>query len=169
VQGGAGSVDRIEVVVFAFAAPVGAVRPIDLENGDAGLGQMSGQAGAVRAGALNADAGQFTELADPGQHRSVAGPGGGETMRPEDRFPLVDDRRDMQLLVGVDTRVDDPIGLGLGAALARLRGGGHAGHVVLPSQPNSGGRHRASTEPADKTVMSTWWRRLSLGHPDGEA
>jgi hypothetical protein len=31
------------------------------------------------------------------------------------------------------------------------------------------GRHRASTEPADKTVMSTWWRRLSLGHPDGEA
>jgi len=33
----------------------------------------------------------------------------------------------------------------------------------------AGRRRHASTEPADKTVMSTWWRRLSLGHPDGEA
>jgi hypothetical protein len=37
------------------------------------------------------------------------------------------------------------------------------------NQSMSTGRHRASTEPADKTVMSTWWRRLSSGHPDGEA
>ena len=49
-------------------------------------------------------------------------------------------------------------------------GGGHAGHVVsFRSMSGRTGRHRASTEPADKTVMSTWWRRLSLSHPDGEA
>jgi hypothetical protein len=42
--------------------------------------------------------------------------------------------------------------------------------LVMSFLPIDGqGRHRASTEPADKTVMSTWWRRLSLGHPDGEA
>jgi hypothetical protein len=39
----------------------------------------------------------------------------------------------------------------------------------LPIDEHGRGRHRASTEPADKTVMSTWWRRLSSGHPDGEA
>jgi hypothetical protein len=69
VQRGAAGVDRVEVIVFAPAAPVGAVWAVDFEDGDTGFGQTPGQAGAVGADALDADPGQLAELGDPGQQR----------------------------------------------------------------------------------------------------
>jgi hypothetical protein len=45
VQGGSGCIDRVEIVVLAFAAAVGPVGPVDLQDLDAGFGEVSGQAG----------------------------------------------------------------------------------------------------------------------------
>jgi hypothetical protein len=58
---GTGGADRVQVVVFALAAPVGAVRAVDLEDLDPGVGQMAGDPGAVAAGPLNPDPGDIAE------------------------------------------------------------------------------------------------------------
>jgi hypothetical protein len=78
VPGGAGGVDRAEVVVFALAAAIGAIGAVDFEDGETGLGQVADQSEAVGAGAFDADAGRLAEFADSGQQRPVAGACGGE-------------------------------------------------------------------------------------------
>jgi hypothetical protein len=42
VQCGAGCIDRVEIVVLAFAAAVRPVRTVDLKDRDAGFGEVSG-------------------------------------------------------------------------------------------------------------------------------
>lgn len=168
MQRGPGGINCIEVVVFALATPIGAVWSVDFQDGDTGFGEMAGQTSTVGSGALDANTGQLAELGDPGQKRPVARPSGGETTGSEHCFTAVEDRGNVELFVGIDPGEDNPVRPGLPITLARRGCGAHAGHVV-PFRSMGKGRHRASTEPADKTVMSTCWRRLSLGHPDGEA
>jgi hypothetical protein len=107
VQRGAGGVDRVEVIVFAFTTTIAAVWAVDLEDGDTGFGQMPGQTGAVGASALDADASQFTEPSDPGQQRPVSGAGGGKATGPQDCFGAVDNRGDVQFFMRIDPGIDD--------------------------------------------------------------
>jgi hypothetical protein len=44
VQCVAGCFDRVQIVVFAFAAAAGPVGPVDLRDHDAGFGEVAGQA-----------------------------------------------------------------------------------------------------------------------------
>jgi hypothetical protein len=47
VQCGAGCVDRVEIVVLAFASVVGPVGPVDFRDHHAGFDEVGGPAGAV--------------------------------------------------------------------------------------------------------------------------
>jgi hypothetical protein len=52
--------------------------PVDLDDGDASLGEEAGQAGAVGAGALHTGLGELAVAAGPGHQLLVAGPGRGD-------------------------------------------------------------------------------------------
>ena len=57
---------------------------------------------AIAAGRLDSDALKLTEGAHPGEHLAIALPGGGEGSRFDDSILFVDDRCDVQILVGID-------------------------------------------------------------------
>src|SRR6266566_8216561 len=63
---------------LALPAPVLAVGAVDLDDPDAGGGDVAGQAGPVAAGALDADQADGPEPAQPAQQPGVAGRGDGE-------------------------------------------------------------------------------------------
>src|SRR5207245_2787523 len=75
---GPGGADGVERVGLALPAPVLAVGAVDLDDADAGGGDIAGQAGAVAAGALDADQADGPEPAQPAQQPGVAGRGDGE-------------------------------------------------------------------------------------------
>jgi hypothetical protein len=55
-QCSSGGLDGVELVGLAVAAPLLAVRAVDLDHGDAGGGEMAGESGAVGAGPFDTDA-----------------------------------------------------------------------------------------------------------------
>jgi hypothetical protein len=114
----------VQGVGLAAPAAVAAVGSVDLQDFDAGLGQVPGDTGPVAAGAFDADLAEVAKAAHPAQHGPVAGPGGGERLGPQHDRLGVDDRSDVQVLVGVDAadhHAADGVELGW-----------HAGHVGPP-------------------------------------
>src|SRR5271156_3141387 len=57
---------------------------------------------AIAAGRLYSDALKLTEGSHPGEHLAIALPGGGEGSRFHDPILFVDDRCDVQILMGID-------------------------------------------------------------------
>jgi hypothetical protein len=96
----------VEIVVLAAPAPILPVRRGDLEDCDPGLLQEAQQPGAIAAGRLDPNALDVAERAHPGEHLPIALAGAGEGVRPQHTILLVDHRRDVQILVGIDTPDD---------------------------------------------------------------
>lgn len=65
------------------------------------LGEVSCEASAVGAGALDADPDQFAVATHPGQQSAVSGPGRGEAAGAQHGAGCVHDRGDVDVLVGV--------------------------------------------------------------------
>jgi hypothetical protein len=101
-EGGMGRVLGIEIVVLATLATVLPVGCRDLQHLDAGLLQVAEQPRAIGAGRLDPDTPERPEGAHPGEHELVAVPGGRKRLASENLVMLVDDRGDVQILVGVD-------------------------------------------------------------------
>src|SRR6202021_79893 len=97
-----GRVLSIEIVVLATSAAILLVRGCDLENRNPGLLHETEKACAIAASRLYTDALQVTEGAHPGEHLAIALPGGGEGSRFHDPSLFVDDRCDVQILMGID-------------------------------------------------------------------
>jgi hypothetical protein len=93
----------IEVVVLATPAPILPVGRSHLEHCDPSLLQEAQEPGAIAAGRLDPDTLDFAERAHPGEHLPIALAGAGEGLRPQDTVLLVDRRRDVQILVSIDT------------------------------------------------------------------
>ncbi|GID26129.1 hypothetical protein Abr02nite_11120 [Paractinoplanes brasiliensis] len=79
------------------------VGPVDVEHGDSFLVQVTRQAGAVAAGAFDADCPDRSVAAHPGRQRLTAGHIGGELLTAEQPPGLVDQRGGVGVSVGVDT------------------------------------------------------------------
>jgi hypothetical protein len=69
-------------------------------------GEVAGQAGAVAAGALDADLGEFAESVQPGQQGGVSGVVGGEGVGAQGAAELVFRGGDVKVAVGVDPAGD---------------------------------------------------------------
>ena len=76
--GGPGSADRVQGVGLALPAAVLAVGAVDLDDPDAGRGDVPGQSGAVAAGPFDPDQADRPEPAQPAEQAGVAGRGGRE-------------------------------------------------------------------------------------------
>jgi hypothetical protein len=87
---------------LAVAVPVLPVGPAGLHYPDPVPGEVTGQAGPVAAGALDADQGDVPELPEPAQQAGVPGRGRGELPRPEQPAEGVEGRGDVHLGMGVD-------------------------------------------------------------------
>ena len=64
------------------------------------------QAGPIAAGGLDPDPLDLTEGSHPSQHLSVALPGRGKALAPQNTVAFIDDGRDMQILMGVHAAND---------------------------------------------------------------
>ncbi len=103
---GPGGADGAERVGLALAAPVLAVGAVDLDDPDAGGGDVAGQAGAVAAGALDADQADGPEPAQPAQQPGVAGRGDGELRDAEQPADRIQRGSDVHVRVGVHAAGD---------------------------------------------------------------
>jgi hypothetical protein len=91
---------------LALPAAVLAVGAVDLDDPDAGGGDMAGQAGAVAAGPLDVDQGDGPVPAQPAQQPVVAGRGDGELLDAEQAPDRVQRSGDMRVGVGVHAAGD---------------------------------------------------------------
>ena len=117
-QDGVGGGDGVDGVGFAVAAAGGTVGAVDLHHGDVVAAQVSGQRGAVAAGAFHSGTVQHAETTRPGQQLPVAGGGGRELGAGQRHAQDGDDRGDVDVLVGVDTE-DDLLGVRVGRDCSR--------------------------------------------------
>jgi hypothetical protein len=101
-----GGVLSIQIVVLAASAAILLVGSGDLENCNPSLLHEAQQPCAVTPARLYSDALKLTEGSHPGEHLAIALPGGGEASRLDDPVLLVNDRCDVQILVGVDATDD---------------------------------------------------------------
>ena len=101
--GGADGVERVGLALPAAVLPVGAVH---LDDPDAGGGDVPGQAGAVAAGALDADQAHGPEPAQPAQQAGVAGRGGRELLDAEQPADGIERSGDVHVGVGVHAAGD---------------------------------------------------------------
>ena len=97
-----GRVLSIEIVVLASPAAILLVGSRDLENRNPSLLHEAQEPCAVAAARLYSDALKLTEGSHPGEHLAIALPGGGEGSRFDDPILFVDDRCDVQILMGID-------------------------------------------------------------------
>lgn len=156
MQCSAGGIDRVQIVVLALATAVRSVGAGDLKDHDAGVGEVSSEAGAVGPGALDADPGWVTELSNPCQRRPVAGACCREAPSTQQCFAGVDDGGDVELFVRGRRRrrVSVP---GSGRWLREFWSCRFPPvHLVC-----KGGTAPRIDRPADKTVIST----LGAGSP----
>src|SRR5208283_5746520 len=101
-KGGIGRVLSVEIVVLSSPTSILLVGGRDLENRDLCLLHKAQEPCAVAASRLYSDALQLTKGAHPGEHLAIALPGCGEGSCSEDPILLIDNRRDVKILVGVD-------------------------------------------------------------------
>jgi hypothetical protein len=156
MQGRSGGVDGIKVVVFAVAPPLGPVGPVDFQDRELRLGQVPGQARPVGTGSLDPDAGNLTKATQPCQQGPVTGPGGREARRPKNVLPGVNDRRNMQILVGVHPREHHLRRCGPRLGLDPFVRIGHACHVV----PSDSTDKQGTAPRVDRTEPPWVCRRL---------
>ena len=97
-----GGVLRVEIVVLATPAAILLVGRRDLENRNPSLLHETEETCAIAAGRLYSDALKLTEGSHPGEHLTIALPGCGEGSRFHDPILFVDDRCDVQVLMGID-------------------------------------------------------------------
>jgi hypothetical protein len=98
--------DCVDRVGFALTAAGPTVGPVDLDDVDPVCGQIAGQTGAVRAGALHSDMDHITELSQPGEQVSVSSRGGGEPLVAEGAADPVQCRSGVGISVSVDATGD---------------------------------------------------------------
>lgn len=118
---GVGGALGVQGVILTALASIGAIRCGDFQDLDTGGLEEAQQARAVGAGAFHAHAADVADGAHPGQHRPVAGPGGGKELHSQNPVAAVDDRGDVQVLVGVHT-TDDDRRMGHGNSAGRCHG-----------------------------------------------
>jgi len=87
-------------------APVLTVGTVHLDDPDAGGRDVAGQAGAVAAGALDADQADGPEPAQPAQQPGVAGRGNGELRDAEQPADRIQRGGDVHVCVSVHTTGD---------------------------------------------------------------
>jgi len=102
-EGGMGRVLSIEIVVLATPAAILLVGSGDLEDRDLCLLHEAQEPRAIAAGRFYPDALQVAEGAHPCEHLTITLTGGGEASRSDNPILFVDDRCDVQILVGIDT------------------------------------------------------------------
>src|SRR3954470_23556146 len=101
-----GGILRVEIVVLSASTAIVSVRRRDLQDLDPHGLNKAKQAGPIAAGGLDPDPLDFTEGFHPGEHLSVALPGRGKALAPQNTVAFIDDGRDMQILVGVHAAND---------------------------------------------------------------
>ena len=99
--------DRVQRIRLALAVAVLAIRAVDLDDPDAGRGQVPGQPGAVAAGALDADQGEVPEPAQPAEQIGVPGRGGRELPHPQKAAERIQCGGHVHVGVGVHAAGDD--------------------------------------------------------------
>jgi hypothetical protein len=97
----------VEIVVLATPATIEPIRCRDFQNVDAGLLHEAQEPGAVAAGRLNTDAMDITERSHPGKHLPIPLPGCRKASGSDNTVLLVNDSRDMQILMGVHAAHDE--------------------------------------------------------------
>jgi hypothetical protein len=104
---------RVGRVGLADLAASTAIRSVDLDDLQTLSGQMTGQAGAVGAGALNTDRDDIAVAGEPAKQLLIAHAAGGEGRVPEQATELVQRSDRVGVGVGVDP-ADDLALRGLG-------------------------------------------------------
>ena len=143
-EGGARRGCGVDGVGFADAAAGLAVGAVHLHHLDAGRGEVARQAGAVAAGAFDADTAHGTPGGQPGGQLAVAGGVRRERRCRQQRPGGINSGGDMDITVRVDPADD------LGVLL------GHNGAALL-GQPTDTGHHR----PRRRTGHSRCWTQGS--------
>ena len=92
---------RVKIVVLAAPAAILPVRRRDLENLDPGVQQKAQEPGTIGGGGLDANTLDLPEGSPPDEHLPTALRGRGEAPGSDKPILFADDRRDMQILVGV--------------------------------------------------------------------
>src|SRR3984957_11678628 len=153
-KGGMGRILSVEIVVLATPAAILLVGRRDLENRNPGLLHETEETCAIAAGRLYSDALKLTEGSHPGEHLTIALPGGGEGSRFHDPILFVDDRCDVQVLMGVDASNNATLSFGYS-------------HSQPPALTCTNGF--AGAQCADRTVTRPWRSRPSRVTGIGEA
>src|SRR5215213_807632 len=94
---------RIKIVGLAPSASIVLIRGCDLQNLDARFLDEAKEAGSVAASRLDANALNLAERPHPGEHLPIALAGRGKAPGSQNTILFINDRRDMQVLVGIDT------------------------------------------------------------------
>ena len=106
VEHRSGSGLGVNGVTLAPPPPELAVRPVDLDHLDPASGQGPGQAQAVAAGALDPDLDEGAMALQPPLEPAIARCSRWELLSTQDPTDVIDDRGNVELLVGVDTAID---------------------------------------------------------------
>jgi hypothetical protein len=161
-EGGVRRVLGIQVVGLAALAAIVRVRRRDLEHLDAGVLQVAQQPRAVGARRLDADALEQSEGAHPGEHLLVAVPGRREAPTCQHPVTLVDNGRDVQVLVRVHAADDAAVLLSIpfhAALLVRRRADGSTGPSAWTGQScdrTSGPSWVTCTGEAEPRRKASW-------------
>jgi hypothetical protein len=100
------SILGVEIVVLATPATIEPIRCRYFQNVDAGLLHEAQEPGAVAAGGLDTDAMDIAERTHPGKHLPIPWPGCRKASGSDNTVQLVNDSRDMQILMGVHAAHD---------------------------------------------------------------
>jgi len=100
------SILGVEIVVLATPATIEPIRCCDFQNVDAGLLHKAQEPGAVAAGGFDTDALDIAERLHPGKHLPISSAGCRKASGSDNTILLVNDSRDMQILVGVHAAHD---------------------------------------------------------------
>jgi hypothetical protein len=102
-EGGPSCLDGVERIGLAAATTLGPIRPVHLDDRDAGLAQEPRESRPIGARALHADLGDLPEALEPGQKRFVASRSGREGLASEQPSERIECSGNVDVEVGVDS------------------------------------------------------------------
>src|SRR5512134_3777837 len=146
-EGGMRSILRVEIVVLSAPPPIVLVRRRDLQDLDPGLLDKTKQTGAIAAGRLDPDALDLPKRSHPGKHLPITLAGRGKASGFQNTILFINDRSDMQILMGVHAPDDatpgaffhvhsEPPGSSVLRRLRPERMHGQDSHVTMRSGPS---------------------------------